>query len=194
MIGSRLGLYRIATTIGLLATQAADGTLWSLRWTAVGKVLRPLGFRISCIQTTAATATIFPRFQLFKARSFTVSDSGGVALTTSGNSGKKKTDMQTSLIAAGDLRISNAVAGLTVGTRTLDPHPTIEIGTQQATGSPNALSYVTDDFRFGTDELEYPSSIAQNEGLVLRGPTTVFGAAGTADLIVEFDWAEEMAP
>jgi hypothetical protein len=36
----------------------------------------------------------------------------------------------------------------------------------------------------------HPLVFAQNEGLIVRGPTTVFGAAGTANLVVDLAWAE----
>lgn len=41
-----------------------------------------------------------------------------------------------------------------------------------------------------TDGNDHPLVLAQNEGFIVRGPSTIFGAAGTADLVVECAWAE----
>src|SRR5262245_36075226 len=85
-----LGHYRLATTVGLLATQAQDGTLFSFQWTSAARLCVPAFIRLSLMQTVAATATIIPRFQVFIARNFTAADSGGSAITISGNSMKKR--------------------------------------------------------------------------------------------------------
>lgn len=181
-----LGHFRIATTVGLIATQAADGTLFSFRWTDTGRLCYPVFIRLSAMQTAAATATIMPRFQVFTARGFTASDSGGVAVNVASNNTKKRTSMLSSLVA--DVRKSNAAAGLTAGTRTLDADPILELPTNQTitTPNPNLYSQALDL----TQRVEHPLVLAANEGLIVRGPTTVFGAAGTMDLAVELAWAE----
>lgn len=181
-----LGHYRIATTISLVATQAANGTLFSFRWGSSARLCYPVFMRLSLIQLTAATATIFPRYQIFVARSFTASDSAGTAITITGNSMKKRTNMATTLVT--DIRKSAAAAGLTAGTRTLDADPMLEMSTISTATTPNSTQYSRElDF---TDRVEHPLVLAQDEGFIVRGPTTVFGAAGTADLSVEISWAE----
>lgn len=181
-----LGQYRLATTVGLLATQAANGTLFSFRWGDATRLAIIMMIRLQCLQTAAATAAIFPRFEVFAARSFTASDSAGSALTLTGNSFKKRTGMGTTLVT--DIRKSSATAGLTVGTRTLDGDPILQLPTIQTATNPDpSIRSVAFD---ATDGNDHPLVLAQNEGFIVRGPSTIFGAAGTADLVVECAWAE----
>jgi hypothetical protein len=180
------GMYRAAVTIPLVVTQAANGTLFSFRWGDASRLCAIQDIRLQCIQTAAATATIFPNFEVVQARGFTVSDSAGTAMTLTGNSFKKRTSMGTTLLT--DMRASAVAAGLTVGTRTLDAQPVMVLPTQQTITTPNASLYTVDlDLDSGS---AHPLVFAQNEGFIVRGPTVVFGAAGTANLIVDVAWAE----
>jgi hypothetical protein len=181
-----LGHYRLATTVALVVTQAANGTLFSFRWGDATRLCVVKFLRLSLMQTSAATATIWPRYQIFVARSFSVSDSVGTAITLTGNNMKKRTSMGTTLVT--DIRKSAVAAGLTVGTRTLDAEPIMELPTNSTITTPNATLY--DKFIDLTNAQDHPVVFAQNEGFIVRGPTTVFGAAGTADLVVEVAWAE----
>lgn len=182
-----LGHYRLATTVALVATQAANGTLFSFRWGDATRFAAITKLRLSCLQTAAATATIMPTFQVFLARSFSASDSAGTAITLTGNNMKKRTNMGTTLVT--DIRKSAVAAGLTVGTRTLDAEPIMELPTNQTITTPNAIMYEKEleiDMAHGN----YPVVFAQNEGFIVRGPTVVFGAAGTANLLVDLSWVE----
>jgi hypothetical protein len=184
------GHYRVAATVGLLATQAANGTLFSFRWGDASRFAVVTKLRLSVLQTAAATATIMPSFQAFIARSFTVSDSAGTAVTLTGNNMKKRTSMGTSLVT--DIRFSAATAGLTAGTRTLDASPVLLMPTQQAITTPNATLYQV-ELDVGVGDGNHPIVLAQNEGLIVQGPTVIFGAAGTANLVVDMSWAEVAA-
>jgi hypothetical protein len=180
------GHYRLSTTIALVVTQAANGTLFSFRWGDATRLCIPTYIRLQCLQTAAATATIMPSFEVLVARSFSASDSVGTAITLTGNSMKKRTSMGTTLVT--DIRKSAVAAGLTVGTRTLDSDPILQLPTQQTITTPNASIYQAAlDF---TDGQDMPIVLAQNEGFIVRGPTVVFGAAGTANLVVDVSWAE----
>jgi hypothetical protein len=185
-----LGHYRIAQTVALVATQAVNGTLFSFRWGDATRFCIIGKLKISVMQTAAATATIMPSFQIFLARSFSVSDSAGTALVLTGNNAKKRTSMGSSLVT--DARFSAVAAGLTAGTRTLDSNPIIELATQQVITTPNATLYAA-ELDIGAGDGNHPIVLAQNEGFIVRGPTIVFGAAGTANLLVEVSWAEVAA-
>jgi hypothetical protein len=139
------------------------------------------------MQTGAATATIWPRFQVFVARAFTASDTAGTALTLTGNSFKKRTNMGTTLVT--DIRVSSVAAGLTVVTRTLDADPIIDMPTTQIITTPGAVRYDA-ELDIGAGDGNCPVILAQNEGIIVRGPTTAFGVAGTADLVWDMSWAE----
>jgi hypothetical protein len=184
-----LGNYRLSTTVALVVTQAANGTLFSFRWGDATRLCVIQDIRLQFLQTAAATATIMPSFEVIQARSWTVSDSVGTAVTLTGNSFKKRTSMGTTLIT--DIRKSAVAAGLTAGTRTLDADAILQMPTQQTITTPNATLYSADlDFDSG---VAHPLVFAQNEGFIVRGPTVVFGAAGTANLVVDVAWAEVSA-
>jgi len=182
-----LGHYRFSRIIPLVVTQAANGSLGSFRWGDATRFCVIKKVRLTALQTAAATATIWPRFQVFIARSFTASDTAGTALTLTGNSFKKRTNMGTTLVS--DIRVSAVAAGLTVGTRTLDADPIMDMSTTQIITTPGAIRYDA-ELDIGAGDGNCPVILAQNEGIIVRGPTTVFGAAGTCDLVWEMSWAE----
>jgi hypothetical protein len=185
-----LGHYRLATTVALVVTQAANGTLFSFRWGDATRFCVLQKLRLEILQTAAATATIMPSYQAFIARSFTVSDSAGTAITITGSNMKKRTNMGTTLVT--DIRKSAVAAGLTAGTRTLDAEPIIELTTNSAITTPNAIAY-RKELEMDSGDGLHPYVFAQNEGFIVRGPTVVFGAAGTANLLVDVAWAEVTA-
>lgn len=185
-----LGHYRLSRTVNLLAAQAANGNLFSWRWGDATRFAVLTKMRLTVLQTAAATATIMPSFQAFIARSFTVSDSIGTAITLGGNAFKKRANMGASLVT--DVRYSTTTAGLTSGTRTLDTEAFLELPTQQTITTPNAVMWEK-ELDVGMGDGNYPYTFAQNEGFVIKGPTVVFGAAGTANLIVDISWAEVAA-
>jgi len=183
------GQYQLSTIVPLVVTQAANGTLFSFRWGDATRVCVVQSIRLEVQQTAAATATIAPAFEVLAARSFTVSDSAGTALTLTGNAFKKRTSMATTLVT--DIRKSAVAAGLTAGTRTVDSEAMMQVSTIQTITNINATTYTkVTDFTDGSD---YPLVLVQNEGFIVRGPTVVFGAAGTANLLVEVQWVEMSA-
>jgi len=182
-----LGHYRLSTTVSLVVTQAANGTLLSFRWGDATRFAAIERIKLGCLQTSAATATIFPVFEAIMARAFTASDTVGTALTLTTNSFKKRTTMGTTLVT--DIRKSAVAAGLTAGTRTLDADSILRVSTQQTITTPNQV-YYTAEWIADTASGMHPEVLALNEGLLIRGPSIIFGAAGTANLDVEIDWKE----
>lgn len=183
-----LGHYRFATTVSLVATQAANGTLLSFRWGDATRLCALQFIRLRCLQTAAATATIMPTFEVVIARSFSVSDSAGSAIVMTGNNLKRRTSMGTSLVT--DIRKSVLAAGVTVGTRTLDAEAVMQLPTSQTITTPNATVH---ESSLELADGDHPFVFAQNEGIIVRGPSVVFGAAGTANLVVNIGWAEVAA-
>ena len=184
-----LGQYQLSAIVPLVVTQAANGTLFSFRWGDATRLCVVQRISLEVQQTAAATATIAPAFEVLVARGFSVSDSAGTALTLTGNAFKKRTSMGTTLVT--DIRQSALAAGLTAGTRTLDAQPIMQVGTVQTITNINTTTY--SKFTDFTDGSDHPLVLVQNEGFIVRGPTVVFGAAGTANLIVEVEWVETTA-
>jgi hypothetical protein len=185
------GQFHLSQNVPLVATQAANGTLLSLRWTNTEKYFVLLRLMMTAMQTANHTANLLnERFQAFVARSFTGADSVGSVISLTGNNAKAATALDTSVVT--DARYSAVAAGVTVGTRTLDATPFVELHAMFAqTTSATIYQYPYEkvwepDLAKGIA----PIVLAANEGIVIRGPTTVFGAAGTANLGVELAWAE----
>src|SRR5216684_5439238 len=124
-------------------------------------------------------------FNLYAARSFTVSDSSGTAATLTGNNGKLRTSFATTAIS--DLRIA-ATGTLTAGTRTLDAQPLASIETAVGLSTDASLLPTTDLFRSAIGES--PLVLATNEGFVIQA--TVPGT-GTWVASVRVFWDEVTA-
>lgn len=193
-----LGSYRLAATTGTLAAAlAAGGQLFYLRWTDATRFFVLHRFKASfqpLTLFTAATLTDFG-FDLMKATAVSAGAGGtdlGALVKT-----KMRTSMGASLLdTAGLMRISTtaALTALTTldatsiaqslgDTQRVNPAAATE---EQLVNDPT-LSYVAD---LGSGE--YPLTLAQNEGLVLRN-RTVWPAAGTGIVQVELAWSEVAA-
>src|ERR1041385_1621976 len=113
-----LGSYQVEAVSGSMAAGLAAGsTVFSVRWGDASKLLllRRLAIDARVLGTAfTAGATLF---ELIVARSFTASDTGGTAITLTGNNQKRRTSFATSVIT--DARISSTAA-LGLGTRTKD--------------------------------------------------------------------------
>lgn len=179
-----ISTFRSSFDLLMVATQNIGGTVFSLRWTDPDTLFRLEKLKMSTVQNVAATATIMPRYDAWIARNFTASDSAGTPFTA--NSGRKRTKYPKSKIT--DLRGSiGLAAGLTVGTRTLDTHPFLTLNSNLTITTPNPILYSNAaDMEAG----EYPIVLEANEGIVIIGPATAFGAAGQSELLVEIAWSE----
>jgi hypothetical protein len=142
-----------------------------------------LGF----LTTTAFTTAQVVNYRLFFARSFPASDTGGTAISITGNN----TKVRTSLVApsAMDARIATTAA-LTAGTRTLDTNALAQIGAWSG-GAGQGLVPVQNNLwdQYTGDQLVV---LAPNEGLVIAN-LTAMGAAGVIRLYVNVEFAVAVA-
>ncbi|MCE5191226.1 MAG: hypothetical protein LLG08_05650 [Actinomycetia bacterium] len=176
--------YKMTATTGAITTIAADGPVFSMRWTSSSliAVIKRIGISVG-VRTAYGTAQTTD-YGLYFARSFTASDSGGTALTLTTDNGKLDTSFPTTAFAAGDVRISTT-AVITAGTRTLDAQP-MAITVAQT----NALATVfNDDWTFGETFGRQPIILRQNEGIVIHN-LFLMGATGVLRLYVTVEWAE----
>lgn len=178
-----LGIYSLAAPSGTMAAGlAAAAPVYSFRWTHATNLCVVKKVVISAGNTVTAFAAGICQFQLFAARSFSVSDSAGTSILPTGNFNKLRTSMGTTLL--GDVRISST-AVLTVGTRTLDTNPlgSITVSVPAVAGTtilgPSAL--------FQAQDGDYPCIFAQNEGMVIQ---TTVPATGTWTFSVQVQWEE----
>jgi hypothetical protein len=183
-----LGSYRKSLLSGTMAAAlAANSEIWGFRWgdaTRLGLVRRVVFDGLSG-SATAFTAG-FGKIDLMPARSFTASQTGGTAGTLTGNNGKMRTSMGTTLLT--DIRISSTAA-LGAGTKTLDTDPIGQISL--SFGVVVSVQYVNPTPILGEDVgPEHPFVCAQNEGLALRATVP---ATGTWQFGVTCAWAEVAA-
>jgi hypothetical protein len=165
--------------------QASD--IWQLRWTDATRLCIIHQIAIEGLGAGTGFTNGIAVWYIVIARAWTTAGSGGTAGTLTGNNGKMRTSMGTTLM--GDVRISSTAA-LTTGTYTQgDP----AIGAYQSSvGATGNLQY------FGTYLLHgyqgatgadgaHPVVLAQDEGIVMKGSVP---ATGTWQFGVSCCWAE----
>lgn len=184
-----LGHYAVAVTLAIPVSASANGHRFAFRWTDATRLAVITRIRIWDLQLAAATATIYQGWQGFIARSFTTAHTtNATALTITGNNMKKRTSMGTTLVGS-ITNSTNVAAGMTGQVATLDTSPFMELGTVQTITTPNTTLWSTER-DFGVADGAHPPVLAQNEGIIIVGPSIVSGAAGTQQLGIEFSWAE----
>lgn len=198
-----LGFYEVVNTSGGYASLAAGAPLFSMRW---GDATRfAIILRVSVMVVTSATATTagIQQRDLIIARGFTASDTGGTAVTLTGNNQKRRTSQGTSLVT--DMRFGNP---LSAGTRTLDARPVASAygwsgllstgyvigGTGSsavgaARSTEGAVGWV--DLLNAVNGQDYPITLAQNEGVIVRiGGDNAQPAGATNQTFVKILWGE----
>jgi hypothetical protein len=181
-----LGIYAEGNTSGIMAANlSAASPIFSMRWTHATNLVLIKRLTLSIAADTVAFTAGAGLFNLFVARSFSVSDTGGTGITPTGNQNKlRTTGMGTTLFASGDIRISST-GTLTAGTRTLDSNPvgSLAVGCPATAGVLILAPFPIWDTRPG----EHPILLAQNEGIVLQASVP---ATGTWKFGIKVDWTE----
>lgn len=184
--GGLLGAYSKSMQSGLIgAGAAANAPVFSLRYGGTGiAVIR----RVTISMT--GTATVFAvgnaTVQMFNARIFTASDSGGTAGTLTGDNAQLRTSLPASAVSS--IQIATTAA-LTPGTRTLDTDPMA--GLQIAVPATASLNLLPQTILYEPGQAgDYPLELANNEGFVIQATVP---ATGTWFLQVRVDWEEYSA-
>lgn len=186
-LGQVLGHYAVAGVTGALAGVASAGAIFSFRWTDASRFAILQEVKVSGVITTVFTAAQVNDIDMVIQRGFTASDTGGTALTPTGNSQKMRTTMGSSLV--GDVRIATTGA-LGAGTKTPDAQPVwngqyVQGNTALASGVVDDTIYISNIGGVG----EHPILFAQNEGFNIRA-VTAMGAAGVVKIWVAVRWVE----
>lgn len=178
-----LGSYSKGLLSGTIAAGlSANSPVWSLRWSPANTTLVALVRHIQIsIGDLAGFTAGFGAFNLFVARGFTASDTGGNAGTFSGNTGKLRTRFGTTVMS--DMRIAGTAA-LSAGTRTLDSDPLKTLSTSFTATAGNPIPPF-DLWRPMPGE--WPLVLAKDEGLVIQATAP---ATGTWQLGVNVKWDE----
>ncbi len=177
------GIYNISAPSGVMAAGLGSAApIYSFRWTSPSLQCSIRRVRISAGDTSTAFAAGTFIFNMFVARKFTASDTGGTAIVPVGNDGKLRTAYPTSQI--GDLRISST-ATLTAGTRTLDAQAIGSlVSSDPATAGNDILAPIALFTPWTTEERLL---LMQNEGFVIQATVP---ATGTWSFAIETAWEE----
>jgi hypothetical protein len=192
-----VGFYQLGTSTGNLTNTTVLGTnapLFSMRWApANGKLAVIRRVTAGFVQTVGWTTGAAQQFNLFVARGWTVSDSGGTAITIAANTNKMRTTNDPSLFATpSDVRVATT-ATFTAGTRTLDTNPiatTVFAASQVAASSavyPQQYNIIHD-----VNSGDHPIVLDNNEGIVFTNVTT-WPAAANAQMFFNVEWYETTA-
>jgi hypothetical protein len=196
-----LGCYTVNGRTGTYSALSAGAILFSMRNSSstVLEVIQRV--KINVITSTAATTAGEAERELHIIRSFSASDTGGTAVTLTGNNAKMRTSQAASTV--GDMRFGQP---LTAGTGTADANPVssaiawlplnftgVDIGCTGAgpTGAVWACAggYPVDLLN-ATNGQEYPIVLAQNEGIRITIGKDAMPAAAVQQTTVTVGWCE----
>lgn len=181
-----LGSYKMGHASAIMAAGLSSASpILSFRNSSANlAVIRRVTFSMAGLATAFTAGQAL--FNLFAARSFSASDTGGGALTQTTNNGKLRTSMATTGIA--EIR-GSSTAALSAGTRVKDATPlavlTVGLGVVVST------IYIPPQTVFlGGDTDGHPLVLAQNEGFVIEATVP---ATGTWVFGCNIDWSEMAA-
>lgn len=200
-----LGCYSANGRTPTYGGRAAGDPLVSFRWGDATRFAIIERVQINVVTTVAATAGFLTERELVVARSFTVSDTGGTALTVTGNNQKRRTSQGTTLVT--DFRSGGP---LTAGTRTLDANPVSSVigwspviftgiaigcagGVATAAASACAGGTGMVDMLNAINGQEYPIVLAQNEGFIIRIGKDAQPTSSTQQTYFNVTWCEATA-
>ena len=186
-VGS-LGSYRATFATGAMAAGlAAAAPIFAFRWSDATRicVLRELRFGLQAATAFTAGSGLV---EALVARSFTVQDTGGTAVTPTGNNQKNRTSPFGTTLAAMQM---SATAALTAGTRTLDTLPFAVLNfSVNATATSAQVQGNTEFYKPVTADGTWPIVFAQNEGFIVR---LTVPATGTHTDYITVAWDEAAA-
>lgn len=183
-LAGRLGAFTAGDVSGTMdAGLAANSPILSFRWGDADRICAVERVVLSAQVAGTAFAAGVAGFGLIVARAFTASDSGGQALDLTGNNGKRRTSMPTSLVT--DLRRATTAA-LTAGTRTLDAQDAVRIAVNAGTATSGQILPAT-ALLDAIGGLTHPLILAKDEGFIVRATVP---ATGTWTFAFSIEWAE----
>jgi hypothetical protein len=197
-----LGCYTVNGRTGTYTGLTAGAILFSMRNSSSTVLEIIQRVKVNVITSTAATTAGEAERELHVVRSFTASDTGGTAVTLTGNNAKMRTSQATSTV--GDMRFGQP---LTAGTGTADANPVSSVvawlplnftGVDVGCGGAGATGAVWScaggigpiDLLNATNGQEYPIVLAQNEGIRITIGKDAMPAAAVQQTTVTVEWCE----
>jgi hypothetical protein len=186
-----LGMYRTGGGSGTMAAAlGANGEVYQFRWADPTNIALVHRVNMSIGAIAAATAAALVGFNLFVARNWAVSGTGGSRIGFAGNTNKLRVSMDSSLV--NDAGISTTT-NLGAGTKSLDAQPIGAVRFGIGTGAISThlrKTLLPSTSLFNADtEGQAPIVLAQNEGFVVRNHV-IWPATMTWHFVVNVSWAE----
>ena len=183
--GQVLGHYRATASTAAIAP-AASSALFNFRWGDASRfcILQRLSVSVTVITAVTAQRTD-PIFGIVQ-RAYTANETTNVtAVTVSGNTGKARTNMGSSLVS--QIGVASAAAGISGGTKTGD-------GTGFSSAALTGLGalgtgLLTTELIVADPSTFHPIVFGPNEGFILTWGATAL-ATGTVTVNVSLGWAE----
>jgi hypothetical protein len=176
------GSYQTSQFSGTNTGVSLGATIFSFRWTDVTRlcIIRKVSMRMS----TIAAATVLQELGVYcsVARNWTTPDSAGNIMPAAS---KKRASMGASVQVNANMQHISGAAGLTQGTKVLDPSPFLVGQTSIPANSAGTIECVFD----ATDPSRYPLVLAANEGFVVNSIANI-SATGSARFIYLVEWDE----
>lgn len=181
---SGFGAYQFSVISGAMAINLGAGSpVFSFRCGALSLIKQV--FVAMWSTGTGFTAGI-GRFDLFVARAFSASDTGGNPVTLTGNNNKLRTLFATTAVA--NAQIANT-GTLTAGTRTLDGNALTQVAFAVSTALNTVMLPTTNILNRDPGDADWPLVCAANEGFVIQATVP---ATGTWAFQVAVDWQEAL--
>lgn len=182
-----LGHYRTVARLALIAAQAANSRIFSLRNTGTNLIIITR-LNLRWLQTAAHTAAIEDSLDVFKLTGFTVDDTTNTVTPTAS---RKRTTMAAAPgnVNLRQVTVAGAAAGMTGGTLTKDAAPFVELPQWLLLAQPTTP--IVPAFLDALDDVNgtHPFVFAQNEGFEIEN-RTLLGAAAGSSVYIDLSYAE----
>lgn len=181
-VGS-LGHYKTSHRAVMVASQAANSSLFTLRNIHATNLIVVHKIRAEWVQTAAHTAAILSSLDIYRLTSYSVTPTTN---TVTPVLSKLRTSFATPVdgtdLAVRGVTVAGAAAGMTGGTLTKDTAPLRQISMWLLAAVPTAGATPFRDESYWPDVAsgESPLILAQNEGFLIENRVVLGAAAGSA--------------
>lgn len=182
-----LGHYNVLVPSGAVAaTLAAGSTLLSFRWASTTSFAVIEYVSVDAIVSGAITTAVLFDLELVVARSFSAADTGGTAVTLTGNNQKRRSTYATS--GVNSFLVASAGA-LTPGTRTPDAQAIGRVQGFTGTTVGTKVFQNANPSIWLQNPFQAPVVLLNNEGILIRNPLVGPGT-GTVTFNFLVEWSE----
>lgn len=184
------GSFDLGVITGIIpAALTANSEIFQFRWADPQKYARINRIMLSAaVSTTFFAAGVPVQVDLVKSTAWTAAGTGGTALTLAATCKRRSDNMNSSLVAAGDIRVATTAA-LGAGTKTLEANPLKTlVAAGPITASLNGVIFAPGTVLYSQRDNDYPLILGPSEGLSIR--SVAVPATGTWTAAISVEWQE----